>query len=107
MNWPIRPCVYIMASRSGVLYVGVTSDLLRRVHAHKRKLVPGFTKRYNVTRLVYFEQGLDMRSAIEREKQIKGWARARKIDLIETLNPEWKDLSDGWFPARDSSLRSE
>lgn len=71
--------VYIMASKSKVLYVGVTNNLLRRVYEHKKKLVPGFTRRYKATRLVYFESTHDIRAAIRREKHIKGWCRARKI----------------------------
>ena len=88
---------YIMASRSRVLYVGFTNDLVRRVVEHKRGLVPGFTSRYHVTRLVYFEQFADVRDAIAREKEIKGWARARKIRLIEARNATWEDLAHRWF----------
>ena len=88
---------YIMASRSRVLYVGFTNDLVRRVVEHKRGLVPGFTSRYHVTRLVYFEQFADVRDAIAREKEIKGWARARKIRLIEARNATWEDLALRWF----------
>ena len=88
--------VYIMASRSKVLYVGVTNDLQRRVCQHKQKLMPGFTKRYSVTHLVYFEDTTDVREAIAREKQIKGWLRRKKIALIERVNPTWSDLSEGW-----------
>ena len=87
--------VYIMASASRVLYVGVTGNLVRRVWEHKNKRVPGFTARYRVTELVYFEAFGDIRVAIAREKQIKGWLRARKIALIEASNPRWKDLSAG------------
>src|SRR5213595_2933837 len=86
--------VYIMASRSRVLYAGVTNDLVRRVDEHKRGLTPGFTSKYHVTRLVYFEQFADIRDAIAREKQIKGWVRARKVELIERRNPLWGDLAD-------------
>jgi putative endonuclease len=82
-----------MASASRVLYVGVTGHLARRVCEHKQKRVPGFTARYRVTELVYFEAFGDIRAAIAREKQIKGWLRARKITLIEAFNPRWKDLS--------------
>jgi putative endonuclease len=89
--------VYIMASQSRVLYTGVTGDLLRRVYQHRHKLVSGFTSKYNVVRLVYFESTPDVRAAIAKEKQIKGWLRAKKIALIESRNPEWKDLSEGWF----------
>jgi putative endonuclease len=89
--------VYIMTNRSRTLYVGVTGDLKRRVYQHKQKLAPGFTSRYNIDRLVYFEHTPDVRSAIAREKQIKGWLRAKKIALIEAANLHWEDLSEGWF----------
>lgn len=89
--------VYIMASKSRTLYTGVTNDLIRRVDEHKRKAVPSFTSKYNVTKLVYFEAGDNINVAIAREKQIKGWLRAKKITLIESVNPEWKDLSEDWF----------
>ena len=85
--------VYIMASRSRVLYVGVTNDLARRVHEHKQGLVPGFTSKYRVTRLVHFEGFPDIRDAIAREKAIKGWKRSRKISLIKLHNPTWEDLA--------------
>ena len=85
--------VYIMASASHVLYIGVTGDLLRRVMEHKEMRVPGFTARYRVTELVYLEAFGDIRIAIAREKQIKGWLRARKIALIESFNPHWRDLA--------------
>ena len=87
---------YILASRSRVLYVGVTNDLARRVGEHKRGLVAGFTRKYRVTRLVYFEESADIRAAIAREKEIKGWKRARKISLIEGHNPTWEDLAENW-----------
>jgi len=90
-------CVYILASRSRVLYTGVTNDLARRVREHKQGLIPGFTQQYRVTRLVYFEQFGDIRDAIAREKQIKGWVRARKIELIDERNPTWTDLAEHWF----------
>ena len=83
--------VYIMASRSRVLYTGVTNDLPRRVDEHKRGLIPGFTSTYRITRLVHFEAFADVHEAIAREKQIKGWVRARKIRLIEQHNPTWED----------------
>ena len=86
--------VYIMTNMSRTLYTGVTNDLPRRVWEHKQKLVKGFTKKYNITKLVYYEETNDVLGAIEREKQIKGWLRKKKIDLIESLNPEWKDLSE-------------
>ncbi len=85
--------VYIMASRSRVLYVGVTNDLARRVDEHKQGSIPGFTTRYRVTRLVYFEEFADIRDAIAREKEIKGWLRTRKTRLIESRNPTWENLS--------------
>ncbi len=88
--------VYIMTNRSGTLYTGVTNDLYRRVSEHKQGLIPGFTSRYNITQLVYFEAHSDVREAIAREKQIKRWRRSKKIALIESLNPDWRDLSAGW-----------
>ena len=87
--------VYIMTNKSRTLYTGITNDLERRVYEHKQKLVPGFTAKYNITRLVYFEVTQDVQAAITREKQIKGWLRSKKIALIESVNPEWKDLSMG------------
>lgn len=89
--------VYIMANRSKRIYTGMTNDLGKRVYEHKHKLVPGFTSRYNMTRLVYFEESSDVTAIIEREKQIKGWLRQKKIDLIESMNPGWDDLSEGWY----------
>ena len=90
--------VYIMTNRkNGVLYTGVTNNLDRRVYEHKQKLTPGFTSKYNCTRLVYYDTMSDVRSAIAAEKQIKGWLRAKKIALIESTNPEWQDLSEGWY----------
>ena len=89
--------VYIMTSTSGTLYTGMTNNLERRVYQHKEKLIEGFTKRYNVTRLAYYEIFGDVRDAIAREKQIKGWRRSKKIALIESMNPKWKDLSDDWY----------
>ena len=88
--------VYIMSNKSRTLYTGVTNDLNRRVYEHKHKLTPGFTSKYNITRLVYFEVTSDIRSAIAREKQIKGWLRAKKMALIESVNPTWADLSADW-----------
>ncbi len=89
--------VYIMTNRSGTLYTGVTGDLEARVHQHKQKLVPGFTSRYNITRLVYFESTTDVHAALAREKEIKAWRRDKKTKLIESANPDWRDLSDGWY----------
>jgi putative endonuclease len=85
--------VYIMTNKSRTLYTGVTNDLERRVYEHKQKLIPGFTSRYNISRLVYFEATQSVTAAIEREKQIKGWLRQKKIGLIESMNPKWEDLS--------------
>ena len=85
--------VYILASATGVLYVGVTNHLERRVAQHKEKRLSGFTKRYDVTRLVYFEPYGDVRNAIAREKEIKGWRREKKLALIRSMNPSFGDLS--------------
>ncbi|MGC2816803.1 MAG: GIY-YIG nuclease family protein [Candidatus Acidiferrum sp.] len=85
--------VYLLASKSGVLYIGVTGNLSKRIFQHKQKLVPGFTQKYNVTKLVWFEPHSTARAAISREKEIKRWNRAKKIALIESLNPQWTDLS--------------
>ena len=85
--------VCIMASESGVLYIGITNDLEDRVFQHKRKGGPGFTARYNVQKLVYFELFRDVRAAIAREKELKGWLRKKKVALIESVNPQWRDLS--------------
>jgi putative endonuclease len=86
-----------MTNRSKTLYAGVTNDLLRRIYEHKNKMVEGFTKKYKITKLVYYEDTNDVEEAIAREKQIKGWLRKKKIALIESINPEWKDLSEEWF----------
>ena len=88
-----QPAVYILASRrNGTLYIGVTSDLVQRVWQHRNNVVDGFTKRYGVHMLVWFELHEDMVSAITREKRLKKWNRAWKLRLIEEMNPEWKDL---------------
>jgi len=97
--------VYIMTNKSKTLYTGITDNLERRVYEHKKKLLEGFTKRYNITKLVYYEVTSDVSAAIEREKQIKGWLRRKKITLIEAMNPQWTDLSEGWF--RDTVLNRE
>ncbi len=88
--------VYIMASPTGTLYTGTTNNLKRWVYEHKHKLIEGFTKKYNVTRLVYVEETGDVQAAIAREKQIKGWRRSKKLALIKSLNPRWQDSSEGW-----------
>ena len=95
--------VYIMTNKSRTLYTGVTSNLERRVYEHKHKLIPGFTSKYNITMLVYYETTPDVRAAIAREKQIKGWLRSKKIALIESANATWTDLSAEWCEA-DASL---
>jgi putative endonuclease len=87
--------VYILSSTNGVLYVGMTNDLVRRVSQHKQREIPGFSKRYNVDRLVYFEHTHHVDAAIAREKQIKGWVRQKKVALIESRNPRWVDLYPG------------
>ena len=87
--------VYIMASAKGTLYTGVTNDLQRRVYEHKNGLMPGFTLKYHINRLVYFEETSNVFEAIAREKEIKGWVRSKKVALIVSQNPEWKDLSEG------------
>ena len=96
---PLMCAVYILSNRrNGVLYTGVTNDLRRRLSEHRSGLDPSsFTARYNLDRLVYFETTSDIRAAIEREKQIKGWLRRKKIALIEAVNPEWQDLASGWY----------
>lgn len=98
---------YIMASRSRVLYIGVTNDLARRVNEHRQGLVAGFTRKYRVNRLVYFEEFADIRDAIAREKEIKGWRRSRKVSLISGRNPTWEDLAEPLFsPSPFSSTQS-
>jgi putative endonuclease len=94
-----RPCycVYILTNRSKTLYVGVTNSLRRRVWEHKSGIGSEFCKRYKIDRLVYYESFDDVRNAIDREKQIKGWLRMKKIQLIVSVNPSWSDLSEGWY----------
>jgi putative endonuclease len=88
-------CVYILTNkRNTVLYTGVTGDLTAQVHQHREKLLPGFTNRYNVSKLVYYEAGYDSSGAIAREKQIKAGSRRKKIERINRFNPEWRDLYD-------------
>lgn len=88
--------VYIMSNASETLYIGVINKLERRVHQHKNKTFSGFTERYHINRLVYSEVFSDVRAAIAREKQLKGWLRSKNIELIKSLNPTWKDLSRDW-----------
>jgi len=90
---PHRYTVYILTNRSGTLYIGMTNDLPRRIAEHKAGRGSAFTSQYNIDRLIYVEETGDVREAIAREKQLKGWSRAKKIALIESVNPEWKDLS--------------
>jgi putative endonuclease len=85
--------VYIMSNKSKTLYIGVTNDLARRIYEHKNKTIDGFTKKYNLAMLVYFEVVNSIEEAIRREKQLKNWHRQWKINLIETVNKEWRDLS--------------
>ncbi len=89
--------VYLLTNRSGTLYTGVTNDLERRMYEHKNKLVEGFTKRYNIDMLAYYEVTSDIGEALTRERQIKAWRRSKRVALIESTNPQWRDLSDGWF----------
>jgi putative endonuclease len=91
-------CVYIMGSSSGSLYIGVTSNLHRRVFQHKFHRIEGFTDKYNVDRLLYWESFDEVVKAIHREKQLKGWRRSKKVALIEFRNPHWKDLARDWYP---------
>lgn len=86
--------VYIVASLQKALYVGMTNDLVRRLYDHKTGRIAGFTARYRINRLVYYELHADVRAAIQREKQLKGWVRKRKVELIEAENAEWEDLAD-------------
>ena len=100
--------VYIVASKSRTLYTGVTNNLLRRVHEHRTGNGSEFTGKYRITRLVHSEETNDIRVAIAREKEIKGWNRKKKLALIEATNPLWEDLAAGWYEeTADSSLRSE
>ena len=86
--------VYILSNTNGILYTGMTNDIQRRIHEHKNGLIKGFTKKYRINRLIFVEEFKYVNDAIEREKQIKGWDRKRKLDLIRTINPEFKDLSE-------------
>jgi len=86
-----------MTSRSGTLYVGLTSNIKRRVDQHKKHSVSGFSDKYNVERLLYFETLGDPVSAVRREKQLKAWRREKKVKLIDSLNPNWNDISQGWY----------
>lgn len=101
-----RYFVYILSSDTGVLCTGVTNNLERRLHEHQQKLTPGFTSKYNITRLIYFEETSDIQSAIAREKEIKSWRRSKKLALIRALNPQFLDLStalDEYLKGRELS----
>jgi len=90
--------VYIISNRkNGTIYTGVTSDLNKRIFQHKNKLIDGFSKKYGLDKLVFFEEYADIYNAIVREKEIKGWLRRKKIELIESINPNWNDLAESWF----------
>lgn len=86
-----------MTNGKRTLYVGMTNNLIRRVYEHKHKLADGFTKKYNITWLAYYEEAVTAEAALTREKQIKGWLRKKKISLIESVNPHWKDLAMDWY----------
>ena len=109
MRKPKRFYVYIMTNRprSHVLYTGITGDLSRRVFEHKNKLVPGFTSRYNLARLAYYECFFYPDAAIDREKEIKGWRRSKKIRLIESMNPHWEDLAERWGEVYQSPVSGD
>jgi putative endonuclease len=100
-----RYYVYILASAARVLYIGMGNNLHRRTWQHKTKYFEGFTSKFHFCRLVYWESFDDVRKAIHREKQLKGWRREKKIKLIESMNPDWHDLSEGWYPELDKSPR--
>jgi len=86
-----------MSSQSGTLYIGITNDIKKRVYQHKKHLIPGFTDKYNVDQLLYVETTSDAVSAIRREKQLKKWRREKKVALVDSQNPDWKDLSEDWY----------
>ena len=90
--------VYIMTNKyNSVVYTGMTNNLEKRIYQHKNKIIDGFTKRYNINKLVYFEDTKDVKEALEREKQLKKWSRQKKNDLINSMNPTWADLSSEWY----------
>jgi putative endonuclease len=97
--------VYILASDSRVLYTGVTGDLIERIRRHRLGLIPGFTQRYHVNRLVYFEEAPSAQFAFDRQRQIKGWTREKKLRLIESINTGWLDLAVDWFPKAEPQCR--
>ncbi|MBS1840889.1 MAG: GIY-YIG nuclease family protein [Acidobacteria bacterium] len=99
--------VYFMSNEAKMLYVGVTNNLQYRVAQHKKKLIPGYTAQYNLFKLVYFEEYCDIREAITREKQIKGWLRSRKVTLVEKTNHGWNDLAADWCRAPQNRCHPE
>jgi putative endonuclease len=99
--------VYIMSNASKTLYIGVTNDIDRRVYEHRNKIADGFTKRYNITKLVYFEIFSDIKQAIIRETELKGWLRKKKIALIVSMNPKWDDLSKAWGVENETAVQTE
>ena len=99
MSREYRFFVYIMSSKSRVIYTGMTNDIVERVREHKLHLLKGFTKKYKITRLVYFETLKYADNCIDREKQVKDWTRARRVALIQSVNPTWEDLAAEWFDA--------
>ena len=109
MREPKRFFVYILTNgpRHHVLYIGITGNLVRRVFQHRNKLIPGFTSRYNLTRLVHYEMFFYPDAAIAREKQLKEWLRRRKIELIESMNPHWHDLAESWYDTYKPRTQSE
>ena len=109
MRPPKQFFVYIMTNgpKAAVLYAGITGNLRRRVWQHKSKLLPGFTRRYNLTRLVYYESFVYPDAAIAREKEMKGWRRSKKIKLIESMNPRWDDLAKDWENAYKPGLAAD
>ena len=97
--------VYILASHNRRRYIGMTNDLERRVYQHTRKLIPGFTARYNINQLVHIEEYSDVYETMDRERQLKRWVRVKKMNLIERDNPGWHDLSAGWYPTEGTVRR--
>ena len=105
MSSPKIYCVYIASSRSRAIYIGITSDLVRRMHQHRNRSIHGHTAKYRIDRLVYFETTDDVHAAIRREKQLKGWRREKKIRLIEAQNQTWEDLAAEWFDNETSESK--
>ncbi len=86
-----------MTNKSGTLYIGLTNNIKKRIYEHKNKMIEGFTKKYNIDKLLYFETFIDVDSAIVREKTLKGWLRKKKLELIRESNPDWEDISEEWY----------